>query len=395
MTVWDLLVGQPQAVQVLRGAAEEGRQILEGKPGSGQLSHAWLITGPPGSGRSTAARCLAAALQCTGETVGCGVCPGCRTVLAGTNADVQQHATDLAIIKIDEVRRWVDSSYRLPALARWRVTVVEDADRMPERTSNVLLKAVEEPPARGIWLLCAPGVDDVLPTIRSRCRLLSLRTPAAEDVAAYLVKTDQVTNEQALQAARLAQSHIGVARALLKNSDMRKQRLERLELLLSPETTAQAVVAAGQLHALAKLRAAERTEQINSGERQDLFRALGIEPGKRVPPALQPQVRRLEEEQERRAKRAVTDVLDGTLVDLLGLLRDVLVVQLGSTAPLVQVDIEDRIRRIAATASSGQTLDQVEAVELARGRLQTNASPLLVLEALTISLVQSAVSHTP
>lgn len=398
MTVWDLMIGQPDAVKSLKAAALDGRRIVDGtdpsaEPGdagarSGALSHAWLITGPPGSGRSLAAKCLAAALQCTGDPIGCGECSGCRTTMAGSNADVQDISTDLTQFKIDDVREWVGMSYQSPSQGRWRVTLVQDADRMTERTSNVILKAVEEPAERGIWILCAPTADEVLPTIRSRSRSLVLRTPTAHDVAEYLAKEEGADPDRALEAAQLAQSHVGLARALLRDPQLRTSRRALFELPLSAGTVGEAVVAAGRLFDLAKTQSEEATAVKNQKERAQLLRSLGIEDVKRVPPALRAQVRQMEEDQERRAKRALTDLLDRTLVDLLGFYRDVLTVQMGTGAVLVHVDMSDEVRITAERSSPQQTLAKTAAIEQARTRLQTNAAPLLVLEAMTVELTR-------
>ncbi|KGM14909.1 hypothetical protein N867_14165, partial [Actinotalea fermentans ATCC 43279 = JCM 9966 = DSM 3133] len=198
MSVWDAVVGQPDAVAVLQRAVAD----------PSAMTHAWLLTGPPGSGRSVAARAFAAALQC--EQGGCGVCQACTTTMGGTHADVTVVATDKVTINIAEVRDLIGVAQRSPASGRWRVVVLEDADRMVERTSNVLLKAIEEPPPRTVWLLCAPSPQDVVVTIRSRCRGVVLRVPPVEDVAALLVRRDGVDPAVADAAARAAQSHIGL-----------------------------------------------------------------------------------------------------------------------------------------------------------------------------------------
>ena len=398
MTVWDALIGQPGAVEALSRAATEGRLIVQADRGDdsarnedreslkGALSHAWLITGPPGSGRSTAATALAAALQCTGEPVGCGVCPGCHTTLQKTNADVQQYATDKRIITRKDARAWVRRSYEAPPGGKWRVTIIEDADRIQDQSAGVLLKAVEEPPERGVWVLCAPTLDEVIPTIRSRCRHLNLRTPSVEDVAEYLSKSEGVGLDVAEQAAILAQAHVGVARALIRNPELRRERVDLMTTLLKPRSVGEAVVAAGRLHDAGKAQATADTESKNQRERAALLENLGAEEGKRVPPALRPQIRALEEDQKRRAARALHDTLDRVLTDMLGFFRDVLTVQLGSEAQFVNVDLDEQIRAKAAALTPRAVLTCTSAIEKARADLQTNAAPLLVLESLAITL---------
>jgi DNA polymerase-3 subunit delta' len=218
MSVWDDVVGQPEAVAVLQRAASD----------PAAMTHAWLLTGPPGSGRSVAARAFAAALQCTEADgsggAGCGRCQACTTTLAGSHPDLTVVATEKVVITIDEVRGLIMSAARTPAAGRYRVIVVEDADRMAERTTNVLLKSIEEPPPHTVWVLCAPSAQDVLPTIRSRCRSVALRVPPARDVAELLVRRDGVDPAIALQAAQAAQSHVGLARRLARDPEARRRR---------------------------------------------------------------------------------------------------------------------------------------------------------------------------
>ena len=387
MSVWDEVVGQEQVVGTLRAAVAASRD-----PGSNDLAgramtHAWLITGPPGSGRSVAARAFAAALQCTDpDDPGCGHCQACTTALAGTHADVTLVGTEKVIFSIDEIRPLVSQAQRSPSQGRWRVMLMEDADRMVERTSNVLLKAIEEPPPRTVWLLCAPSPEDVLTTIRSRCRAVHLRVPDPVAVAELLVRRDGIDPEVALSAARAAQSHVGLARRLARDPEVRERRRRLLAVPTTIRGVGDAVLAAADLIELSATDARAATEERDAAEKTSLLRTLGAEAGARLPPALRSQVKQLEEDQKRRATRAQRDVLDRAMVDLLSMYRDVLVVQIGADVALVNTDVAEQVRQLAGSSTPEQTVRRMDAVGVARERLAGNVAPLLAVEAMMVAL---------
>ncbi|WP_407344727.1 DNA polymerase III subunit delta' [Pengzhenrongella phosphoraccumulans] len=374
MSVWDDIVGQEAAVEVLRGAVAD----------PAAMTHAWLITGPPGSGRSNAARAFAAALQCLEG--GCGYCLACTTALAGTHADVTVVATETVGIKIDETRALVSLAQRAPSGGRWRVILIEDADRMAERTSNVLLKAIEEPPPRTVWLLCAPSPQDVVVTIRSRARSLALRVPPVEAVAALLVSRDGIDPQVAAVSARAAQSHIGIARRLARDPEARERRAQVLAIPAAIRGVGDAVLAAGRLVEVAQAESKSATEHRDAEEKSALLRALGAEGAATLPASLRSQVTQLEKDQKSRATRAQRDVLDRSMIDLLSLYRDVLVVQLAAGVDLVNATLDDQVRLLAAGSTPEQTLRRMDAIGLARTRLAGNVAPLLAMEAMTIAL---------
>lgn len=389
MSVWVDLQGQESVVAQLRRAAQ-----------SGAPTHAWLLTGPPGSGRSNAALAFAAALVCEQPELaarGCGVCKACHTTMAGTNADVTFIATEKTTISIDEARSLVRKAHDSPSSARWRVMIVGDADRMAERTTNVLLKAIEEPPPRTIWILCAPSPADVLVTIRSRCRTLTLRLPPVDDVAALLVRRDGVEPGLALTAARAAQSHIGIARRLATDAGARERRDATVRLPLNLRDVTTAVLAAASLLELAQAEAASSNEERDAAEKAKLLESLGAPETGTLPPPLRAQVRALEEDQKRRAKRSVTDHLDRALTDLLSFYRDVLVLQLDArggtgsgpaSVELVNEPLRAALQEYAAGARPETTLARMDAVNAVRRRLTTtNVAPLLALEAMAVSLL--------
>lgn len=370
MTLWDELVGQHQAIELMREAA---------RPGSPAMTHAWLITGPPGSGRSTLAHAFAA------ELVGVGDDPvRSAQVVSGAHPDVSILATDRVTITIDEVRSLVSFSYFSPSTAPYRVVVIEDADRMTERTSNVLLKALEEPPPRTVWVLCAPSPADVLPTIRSRMRSITLRVPELADVAALISARWGVDYDHALQAATEAQSHIGMATRLATDEGSRRRRDAYVEAVLGVGSVSGAIRAAAALVDLAKEDAEALITKQDSEERDSLLRSLGLEPGGAIPPALRSHLKTLEEDQKRRSTRSLRDAVDRILVDVMSVLRDVVMLQVGAGVDLVNQRHYPAIRDRAESTPTQLTLDALDAIDDARARMAQNSPPLLVLEALLI-----------
>ncbi len=382
MGIWDDLTGQSEAIEVFRAAAAS-------VPGSdATMTHSWLITGPPGSGRSNLAFAFAAALLGAGEDDE----HTARQVAARTHPDLGVLSTERVIISIEEVRRLVASSQYSPSAGRYRVMVIEDADRMSERTSNVLLKALEEPPPRTVWILCAPSEADLIPTIRSRVRTVRLRMPSVEEVARLIARRDGVDLELAREAAREAQSHIGMAHRLATNAEARDRRRRTLELALGIRSVSEAVATAASLHDLASEDARAITEERDAEERESALRSLGVEPGGTVPAALRAQLKALEDDQKRRATRSLRDGLDRILVDLLSLYRDVLLVQLGVDGDLVNASIRGRLDEAARISSPAQTLRTLDAIQQTRERIDANVAPVLALEAMLVAAVRKEVA---
>jgi DNA polymerase-3 subunit delta' len=378
MSVFDRLVGQPAVVEQLEAAVA----------GTG-MTHAWLFTGPPGSGRSVAARAFAAALQCSDR--GCGHCTTCQQVLGGTHADVAVVVPEGLSLGVAEVRQVVAHAARRPVHGRWQVTVIEDADRMPDYASNALLKAIEEPPPSGVILLCAPGLDDVLPTIRSRCRLVALRTPTAASVASVLVDRDGIDPAMASFAARAAQGHIGRARRLATDAESRKERSEVLSLPRSLGNVGQALQAAKELVDATKAEADHLAAGRDSEEREALSTALGGgATGKgytgSAPKGGAGALKELEKRQKSRGTRTQRDALDRALLDLAAFYRDVLALQLRTGSAPVHADLGEQAATIARGSAPEATLRRIEAVLACRESIDTNVAPLLAVEALALAL---------
>ena len=381
--VWADLVGQQPAVAVLRRAAAAAEAGRHGESGTG-MTHAWLVTGPPGSGRSTAARAFAAALQC--PRGGCGECPACHTVLAGTHADVEVVNTRKLSIGVPDARALVSRAARYPAGGRWQVMIVEDADRLTDPAGNALLRAIEEPTPHTVWLLCAPAVEDVLPTIRSRCRHLSLRTPPTEAVAEVLVRRDGVDPAMAAFAARAAQGHIGRARRLATDEDARLRRHAVLRLPLSLGELSGALQAAGDLVDAATAEANEQAATLATVEAEEMRRGLGVGPGGRQPAGAAAALKDLEKEQKARATRTKRDAIDRALVDLAGFYRDVLAVQAEAAVELVNDEMRDAVTGVARASTPESTLRRIDAILAARTAIGANVAPLLAVEAMTVGL---------
>lgn len=422
MAVWDDLVGQDRVASQLTAAARDADALVtaeaagggrlaaqdaaEASPASSALAaspvsaassrmtHAWLFTGPPGSGRAAAARAFAAALQCVspdralGGAPGCGFCEGCHTTLVGTHADVEVVRTDLLSIGVKETRDLVRRAQLSPAGGRWQVIVLEDADRLTEGAGNVLLKAVEEPAPRTVWLLCAPSLEDVLPTIRSRCRLLTLRTPPVDAVADLLVRRDGIEPGLAASAARATQGHIDRARRLATDERTRARRAAVLKLPLRVDDVGGCLKAAQELIDAAAEDAKQVAEEIDAKETEELRAALGAAAGTggRLPRGTAGAMKELQDRQKRRATRTQRDSLDLALTDLAGFYRDVLALQFGSRTALANTDVQDALERIAAGSKPERTLRRIEAVRACREALDRNVAPLLAVEAMTMAL---------
>ena len=378
MSVWDGLTGQDEAVAALRNAAES-------PDGTGGMTHSWLITGPAGSGRSNVATAFAAALVGSGPDDDHTL----RQITAHTHPDVAVLTTQRVIITIDEIRHLVTSSYYSPSVGRWRVVIIEDADRMTERTSNLLLKALEEPPERTVWILCAPSEADLLPTIRSRVRSVRLRVPGIESVADLLVSRTGVDRALALDAARQAQSHIGMAQRLATSPEARERRRRTLQTVLGIRSVGEAVTAAAELLAVADEDAKSITLERDAEERDAALRSLGVEPGGTVPPALRSQLRAMEEDQKRRATRSLRDGLDRILVDVSSLYRDILLMGLGAPGEPVNLAMQDELDRARESVPPAAALEILDAIALARQRIAANVAALLALEALLVTLVRA------
>ena len=377
MSVWDAVVGQERAVAVLERAVRR-----QDEPSA--LAHAWLLTGPPGSGRSVAARAFAAALQC--PRGGCGTCPDCRQTLAGSHPDVTVLATDEMQVRKDVVVHLVRRASVAPTRGRWVVVVVEDADRLRDVAAAMLLKEVEEPPPHTIWVLCAPFVEDLLPTIRSRCRVVTLGVPRAEAVARVLQQRHGVSPGEAAWAAAASQGHIGVARRLALDPDARRRRREVLQTPGRAVGVPGAIQAAQELRDIATEESTAAVEAAQHDQNAEWLRSMGVAAPEELPRQVRAQWRELQESHKRQARRSATDGLDRALLDLLSLYRDVLVVQASAPVPLVNGDMRADVEALARRTTPAAVLRVCDTITTTRRRLTQNAALPLALEGMTVRL---------
>lgn len=396
--VFTRLVGQSAVEAELVAAARAARgDSAHDAAVTGTMTHAWLITGPPGSGRSVAALCFAAALQCTSDgTPGCGQCRACTTTMAGTHADVRRIIPEGLSIGVDDMRAIVQIASRRPSTGRWQIVVVEDADRLTEGAANALLKVVEEPPPSTVFLLCAPSVDpeDIAITLRSRCRHVALVTPSTPAIAQVLIDRDGLDEQQARWAASVSGGHVGRARRLATDPDARQRRARALELARDAATPSRAYSAAEELVATAEAEAKALNIGRDEAEADELRTALGAGgTGKGTAGTMRGAagaIKDLEKRQKSRQTRASRDALDRALIDLATYFRDALLIAEGAGAVTANhPDMADRVGALAAHASPERLLRCIEAVLECREALATNVKPKFAVDAMVATVGQA------
>jgi DNA polymerase-3 subunit delta' len=389
MSVYAELVGQEHVIEILQKAVLATRtEDLQATPETNnQMTHAWVFTGPPGSGRSNAAIAFAQGLICPNNS--CGRCNECKSAANGAHPDVEIIRTEGLSIKIDEVRELLTRVAWAPSMGGWRVVVMEDADRLTESAANALLKAIEEPGNRTVWLLCAPTLHDVLPTIRSRCRHLQLVTPSNAAVAQVLQTRDGISPNMADFAARVSQGHIGRARYLAKNESVRNTRNTIMKLPLTLQGISSAFAAAQTLVDLATEQATIAAEARNEKEIDDLSLAYGKgATGRGMATGGSKAIKDLEKEQKTRQTRMIRDGLDAALLDIATFYRDVMMVQAGANDGLINKELETEIRTMAEKTKPQNTIKKRSSIMQARTNLGHNAAPLLTVEALMCTLAR-------
>ena len=381
MSVWDSLVGQKPVIDMLS-------RIAQGDPS--QITQSWLICGPPGSGRSNMARAFAAALESPDHGMSAEPTRVTQQVLAGTHPDVTVLTTNKVTIGIDQVREIITTSEQMPATAPWRIIIIEDVDRMLERTTNVLLKEIEEPAEHCIWLLCAPSAQDVLPTIRSRTRIVNLAVPSTQAVAGFLTSTTNVEPKVAQRAARLAEGHIGIAKLYATDERVMSDRDELVVGVLNLARASDAVLLAGNLIDNAKAQAEADANRITAGQEAEFRRINGLAPSDRIPPQLRGAFRSSKKDVVRVwAPRRTRDVLDRALNSIASIYRDVAVLQNNAEDSVGLINLENRssITELSVRLNRAGAVTRLDEVAHARKRLAGNGNPLLVFESLFCALI--------
>jgi DNA polymerase-3 subunit delta' len=382
-SVFDDLVGQEHIIEILKSATAASREGAQTQ----EMTHAWLFTGPPGSGRSSAAVAFAQSLIC--PNAGCGTCSDCNAAKTSGHPDVEVIRTEGLSIKVEEIRELLTRVAWAPSMGGWRVVVMEDADRLTESAANALLKAIEEPGTRTVWLLCAPTLHDVLPTIRSRCRHLQLRTPSIKAVTQVLINRDKISPDMAEFAAKVSQGHIGRARYLATNETARSNRKVIMQLPMQLGSLASALHAAQTLVDIATEGAKTTSESRDEIEIEKLQEAYGKgATGRGMATGGSKAVKELEKEQKSRATRMVRDSIDGALLDLATFYRDVMMVQSGSTEALINSDLSREVATYSASAPASSSINKLDTIMESRAHLAMNAAPLATCEALMCRLAQ-------
>ncbi|PAT07015.1 DNA polymerase III subunit delta' [Corynebacterium hadale] len=383
-SVAERLADAPHVRDVILSAAASAREqlLIDAPADQYAMTHSWLFTGPPGSGRSQAAMAFAAALVCTDpHEVGCGRCAGCRDALADQHADVVHVVPKELIIKTEYIRDIVAQAARMPTVASHRVLIIENADRLHPAAADALLKTVEEPPERTVIIMLAPSTDpeDFSQTLRSRCRHLYIPSPSESELVRILIDEEGASEHDARLAAATSLRHVGRARLLVRNPDIQQRRARAINLAELIFHGAQAFQAVGSLVKATEKEAVDAYAEEDAVERAKLEQALGMgAKGKGAAKALRgaaSSIKELESRQKARGTRRKRDVFDLVLVDLAGVYRDALVVQSGADVPLTHPDFEPLAREVADRVPAAGLVACQDAIAQCRARLHQSVTP--------------------
>jgi len=378
MTVWD-------AFQPTGSAAGIARQLATGGP-----SHAWLLLGPSGAGKRATALAMAAALDCdVNPGVGCGHCRACTRIMRRQHPDVHHIAPEGPLIPVDVVRDQVNpEAARSPFEARYKVFVIEEADRMNIPAQNALLKTVEEPQPDTVFILVSQNEEEILETLRSRCTTVRLE-PVAQERIEEMLRREGAAPEAARVAARACLGDLEKARAFAFDVSVADRRRVWGSLPSRLENPLAALDAAAEVAEEARAAVKER-ERAQREEVLELGEALGE--GRGTATARNALAKR----HRRELKRLEEEVLGEALTFLATFYRDVAARRAGARDALTNIDAKREIDLWAkADASDAALLAACERCLKARASFVSNANPALAIEATLVELTRLVPPSSP
>ena len=392
-SVLERLSDTPEVARTIVAAAAGAHQLPGADPRA--MSHAWLFSGPPGSGRSQAALGFAAALMCTsvatgeyGGEIGCGRCRSCRQVLEEhTHTDLVFYRPQELSISVDTVRDVVAKAATRPTVAKFRVIIFDNADRLTDGAANALLKTVEEPHAATVIIMCAPSADpeDFSQTLRSRCRHLYIPTPSRQAIVTQLV-SEGASVEHAELAAQTSLRHFGRARHLVFSPAAQELRVQAISLAQAVFDGSAAFQASTALLRRIDKEAAAAMAQRNAQELSQLEKAYGAgAKGKgtaKLRRDLDAAVKELEAAQKKRGTRQVRNLVDLALVDLAGVYRDALVLASGATVNLTHPDFQQLSQHLATQVSAQGLVTAQDAIRTCREHIDANVAVAVAFDGL-------------
>jgi DNA polymerase III subunit delta' len=377
MSVWDSLSGS-------RSITGLARQLS-----SDEVAHSWLLLGPGGAGKRVAALAMAAALNCEVEPgVGCGSCSSCDRIQRRAHPDVHHIVPEGPLIPVDQIRDLViPEASRSPFEADRKVFVIEEAERMNDAAQNSLLKTLEEPQPDTVFVLISDREDELLETIRSRCRIVRLE-PISSDHVVEVLEKQGAAKEEAELAARVAGGDLEVARSLAFDGAT-KERRKLWSTIPTRLTSAVACLdVAGEIVDQARGAAKDR-EVEQKQEVAELAEAMGE--GRGTAAARNALAKR----HKREVRRAEEEVLGEALDFLASFYRDVLAGRRGALDDVINVDCSDTLQMFAdSDTADAALLAGTERLIAARESLTRNANVPLAIEAALLAVGRSIHSAT-